>query len=250
MHVLLPPSETKRPGGATVFALEALAFPELSSLRRELRDALVELSADPEASARALKLSPRQTGEIERNAELPLAPAMPAIDRFDGVLYDSLGAATLDAAERSFLARTVLIQSALWGPVAALDPIPAYRLSHDSRIPGKPLRRWWAGSAGAALSSLEGLVLDLRSEAYAALGPLASGEGRFFVRVRSRGADGVLRNLNHFNKQSKGLFVRALAEDAVATDSLTELSRWSAGRGFELSLNESTGELDLVVPEA
>ena len=248
MHVLLPPSETKRSGGSSVFALEELAFPELTGRRRELRDALVRLAGDRDASARALKLGPRQLSEIDRNAELMTGPAMPAVDRFDGVLYDSLDAAGLDAAARAFLGRTVLVQSALWGPVRASDPIPAYRLSHDSRIPGMPLKRWWAAEAGRALASLDGLVLDLRSEAYAALGPL-DGESRYFVRVRSRAADGSLRNLNHFNKQSKGLFVRALALDGFSTDSTDDLVAWSASRGFELAVNAQSGELDLVVPE-
>lgn len=248
MHVLLPPSETKRSGGSSVFVLEDLAFPELAERRRELRDALVRLARDRDASARALKLGPRQLSEIDRNAALMTAPAMPAVDRFDGVLYDSLDAVSLGAAGRAFLGATVLVQSALWGPVRASDPIPAYRLSHDSRVPGMPLKRWWAAEAGRALASLDGLVLDLRSEAYAALGPL-SGESRRFVRVRSRGADGSLRNLNHFNKQSKGFFVRALAEDGFSTDSIEELVAWSAGRGFELGVNAQSGELDLVVPE-
>lgn len=249
MHVLLPPSETKRDGGRDEFVLEELAFPALHDRRRDLRDALVGLSDDRELAARALKLGPRQLGEIDRNAALPTAPAMAAVDRFDGVLFDALDAGSLNAGSRELLGRTVVVQSALWGPIGALDPIPAYRLSHDSRVPGMPLKRWWAAAAGSAVSSLEGLVLDLRSEAYAALGPLAPADGRYFVRVRSRGADGRLKNLNHFNKLGKGRFVRALAEDHVATDSVVELSAWAASRGFELGVTASSGELDLVVAE-
>ncbi|PPF22489.1 YaaA family protein [Rathayibacter sp. AY1A7] len=250
MHVLLPPSETKRDGGDEPFVLESLAFPELHAKRRELAEALIALAGDPELSARALKLGPRQFGEIDRNAGLATAAGLPAVDRFDGVLFDALDARSLDPGAREVLGRTAIVQSALWGPIRALDLIPAYRLSHDSRVPGRPLKRWWAAEAGRVLSALDGLVLDLRSEAYAALGPVPAGEGRFFVRVRSRGADGVLRSLNHFNKQGKGRFVRALAEDRVATESLGELSAWAAGRGFLLAENRHTGELDLVVPES
>ena len=250
MHVLLPPSETKRDGGSAEFRVEDLAFPALLERRNALRDALVALAGDRDASAKALKLGPRQLGEIDRNAALLSAPAMAAVDRFDGVLYDALDAASLSDAARAVLGRVVVVQSALWGPVRGLDGIPAYRLSHDSRVPGMPLKRWWAADAGRELSALDGLVLDLRSESYAALGPIEPREGRFFVRVRSRDASGQLRNLNHFNKQGKGLFVRALAEDAVETSSLAELVVWSAGRGFELERNADSGELDLVVPSA
>ncbi|TCL84390.1 MULTISPECIES: peroxide stress protein YaaA [unclassified Rathayibacter] len=250
MHVLLPPSETKRDGGSAEFRVEELSFPGLTDRRVALRDALVALAGDRDAASRALKLGPRQFGEIERNAALPTAPAMPAVDRFDGVLFDALEVASLSAGARGVLGRIVVVQSALWGPVRGLDGIPAYRLSHDSRIPGMPLKRWWAAEAGRELSALPGLVLDLRSESYAALGPLQPGEGRFFVRVRSRDATGQLRNLNHFNKQGKGLFVRALAEDGVETASLAELIEWAASRGFELAPNAGSGELDLVVRSA
>jgi cytoplasmic iron level regulating protein YaaA (DUF328/UPF0246 family) len=249
VHILLPPSETKRDGGTAPFELGALAFPELVEKRRALVEALVALSADPERAAAALKLGPRQLGEVDRNAALPSAPALPAVDRFDGVLFDALDAGSLDPTARELLGRSVIIQSALWGPVRALDGVPAYRLSHDSRVPGMPLKRWWAVEAGRVLSELDGLVLDLRSEAYAALGPLAPGEGRHFVRVRSRDGEGRLRSLNHFNKQGKGRFVRALMEDGVATDSLDALADWAAGRGFALTRNRDSGELDLVVPE-
>ncbi|SMH34832.1 hypothetical protein SAMN06295885_1043 [Rathayibacter oskolensis] len=250
MHVLLPPSETKRDGGSSTFHLASLAFPELTERRLLLRDALVELAGDTDASARALKLGPRQLPEVDRNAALLTAPAMAAVDRFDGVLFDALDAATLDPSARDVLGRTVIIQSALWGPVRALDGIPAYRLSHDSRVPGFPLKRWWSADASAVISALPGLVLDLRSEAYAALAPLAPGEGRHFVRVRSRDSAGRLRNLNHFNKQGKGHFVRALVEDGFAGDSLEGVSEWAATRGFELSRNAETAELDLVVQES
>nr|WP_202130032.1 peroxide stress protein YaaA [Rathayibacter iranicus] len=246
---MLPPSETKRDGGTVPFALEALAFPELVEKRRALRDALITLSSDRELSATALKLGPRQLGEVDRNAALASAPGLAAADRFDGVLFDALDAASLDAGGREALGRSVVIQSALWGPVGALDLIPAYRLSHDSRVPGMPLRRWWAAEAGRALSAHSGLVLDLRSEAYAALGPLEAGERRFFVRVCTRDGDGRLRSLNHFNKRGKGCFVRALAQDRVSTESLDELSEWASSRGFTLARQRDSGELDLEVPE-
>ena len=140
MHVLLPPSETKRDGGSAEFRVEALSFPGLTERRVALRDALVALAGDRDAAARALKLGPRQLGEIERNAALPTAPAMPAVDRFDGVLFDALEAASLSAGARGVLGRIVVVQSALWGPVRGLDGIPAYRLSHDSRLPELPSR--------------------------------------------------------------------------------------------------------------
>ena len=71
MIVLLPPSETKRPGGdGPPLRLADLSTPALRPLRAELVDELVALAADREASRRALGLSPSQDAEIERNAAL------------------------------------------------------------------------------------------------------------------------------------------------------------------------------------
>ncbi|HET7666755.1 MAG TPA: hypothetical protein VFK56_11960, partial [Mycobacterium sp.] len=91
MIVLLPPSETKRAGGAgPPLSLAALSSPALGSLRASLVDELVELAADRSACRRALGLSASQDAEIDRNAALRTSPTLPAISRYTGVLYDTL----------------------------------------------------------------------------------------------------------------------------------------------------------------
>ena len=114
-----------------------------------------------------------------------------------------------------------MIHSALFGLVRAGDPIPAYRLSHDSRLPGIGLRRLWAGPIGAVLADLPGLVLDLRSESYVHLGPAP---GAWFVRVVSPSG----RALNHFNKYGKGEFIRALIESGIDHPDVDSLLAWAA----------------------
>ncbi|MBN9169743.1 MAG: peroxide stress protein YaaA, partial [Microbacterium sp.] len=71
MLILLPPSETKRPGGRTRrIAVEALSFPQLAAERHAVIDALVALAADEDAAARVLKLSVSQLPDIALNAAL------------------------------------------------------------------------------------------------------------------------------------------------------------------------------------
>ena len=97
--VLLPPSETKRAGGAgPPLSMSALSFPELDPLRKVLVDELVELARDVIASRAALGLSPRQDDEIARNAALVSSPTLPALHRYTGVLYDALDAGSLRGA--------------------------------------------------------------------------------------------------------------------------------------------------------
>ncbi len=155
MLVLLPPSETKRDGGDSgPLALERLSFGgALAPTRATLVEALTELAGDPEAMMRALKLGPRQAAEVTRNASLVVSPTMPAIDRYTGVLYDALDAPSLDEAARTYAAGHVVVHSALFGLVGALDPIPAYRLSHDSRLPGRRLRDDWREPVSSVLAA-------------------------------------------------------------------------------------------------
>ncbi|MGB4780312.1 YaaA family protein [Microbacterium sp.] len=249
MLILLPPSETKRAGGrARPLDLGALALPQLRTRREAAVDALVALSADEDTAARVLKLSPRQRCEIADNAAVRTAPTMAAIDRYTGVLYDALDAGTLAAAERRWLGGHVLIHSAPFGPVGALDPIPAYRLSAGSSVPGiPPLRRHWAEAVMAAIAeAAPSFVLDLRSEAYAALGPLPADVPSAYLRVVTEGSDGTVRALNHFNKQAKGALVRALAQSRPRVRTSAALLRWAAAQGLDLRRG-SPGELALVV---
>lgn len=249
MLVLLPPSETKRPAGdGPPLDLDALALPSLREPRTVVADALVALSADEEASLRVLKLSERRRHEVADNAALRSAPTLPAVDRYTGVLFDALDVGTLDAASREWMGSHVLIHSAPFGPVGALDPIPTYRLAASTSLPGIPsLRKVWADAVTSAIRlTRTPFVVDLRSEAYAALGPVPDEVRGVYVRVVTEGPDGTHRALNHFNKKAKGEFVRALAETAADVRSLDDLYRWAGDRGVRLH-DIGDGEIAMVV---
>lgn len=240
MLLLLPPSETKRDGGAGgALELGALSYAALESTRRTLIADVVELAGDADAMMRALKLGPRQSHEVARNASLRSAPTMPAIDRYTGVLYDALDAPSLDSAARAFAATSVAVHSALFGLVGALDPIPAYRLSHDSRVPGDRLKARWRSQIGEVLAGVDGLLLDLRSEGYADLGPVPARPGSVFVRVVAEDGAGRRRALNHFNKQAKGRFTRALLEHRPEPETVADLVDWAESAGFVIDPGES-----------
>lgn len=250
MLILLPPSETKRSGGkGTPWDASRLALAELTPIRESVIDALVSLSADPDAAAKVLKLGPTQRGEIETNRALRTSPTMPAIDRYTGVLFDALDASSLDAAARHWLGDHVLIHSAPFGPVGALDPIPSYRLGAGIPLPGlASQRRLWAGPVAAALDRhARGFVLDLRSEAYVALGA-APVERSIYVRVLTRDPSGKTRALNHFNKNAKGRLTRALAASGVDLSDIAQFAGWASDAGFEMDRDGDV--MTLIVPHA
>lgn len=267
MLILLPPSETKRDGGEgapleQLLAESALSFPELNAIRKRVVAATVSLARKPKVCAEVLKLSPKQMGEVDRNKAVKTSPTMPAIDRYTGVLYDGLAAMNLDESARNFLRDNVMIQSALLGPVGALELIPAYRLSFDSKLPalavGSLKKAWTEAGCKALAKKLKAeprLVLDLRSEGYSALAPVVPAENTVYLRVVTKGENGQLRALNHFNKKGKGEFVRALAKDAANTSvisSVDELIAWGKTKklilepGAEATL-DWPAELNLVV---
>lgn len=247
MLILLPPSETKRTGGSGA-PLDAakLALPALAPHRDAVVGALVTLSGDEAQAARVLKLGPQQRGEVAVNAALRQAPTMAAVDRYTGVLYDALDAASVSAAGRRWLGAHVLVHSAPFGPVGALDPIPTYRLGAATSLPGvAPLRRLWAADVTSALEALEPrFILDLRSEAYVALGPVPAGIPSRYVRVVSEGPDGAVRALNHFNKHAKGALVRRLAEARPRIGSAAGFVRWTDTAGLRVRETDA-GELEL-----
>lgn len=241
MLILLPPSETKRPGGrGRPLDFSRLAYPSLALARAQVVDALVALSDDEERAARVLGLGGTQRGEVAVNAALRTAPTMRAIDRYTGVLFDALDAGTLDAAARRWLGTHALIHSAPFGPIGALDPIPAYRLGVAVALPGVPaLRRVWAQAVTEALAeSAPSFVLDLRSEAYVRLGPIPDDIGQAYVRVVTRSDAGEVRALNHFNKHAKGAFVRRLALERPPVRSLRGLLAWADAAGVEMTAGE------------
>lgn len=250
MLVLLPPSETKVSGGTGApLSLDRLSFPELNAARRLVVEAVVDLARDREQSIRALKLGPKSADEAVHNEVLATSPTMHALDRFTGVVFDAFDASSLTEAQRAFAAEHVVIHSALWGLVRAGDPIPAYRLSHDSRPVGLSLKKVWSAVIADVLSAHPGIVIDLRSESYAALGPLRESPRARYIRVVTRAADGRLRSLNHFNKLAKGRFARAVVDDGVEFSSVGDLLGWAASRGIDLVQSERDAELDLIVDE-
>jgi cytoplasmic iron level regulating protein YaaA (DUF328/UPF0246 family) len=244
--LLLPPSETKVPGGdGGPLDLDALSFPDLSPVRAQLVHAVEELAADPDAARRALGLSPQQDDELARNAALRLSPTRPALDRYTGVLYDALDAGSLTRVQRTRAAQRLTVGSALFGLVGADDPIPAYRLSAGSALPGLPtLRSLWKPALSAVLADVDHLVVDLRSGAYADLAPVP---GAVTVRVLSERPNGSRAVVSHSNKAHKGRLARLLATTRAEPDSPSRLRSLLRRAGWHVEAEGENG-LAIVVP--
>lgn len=210
--MLLPPSETKIDSGdGPPLRLESLTYPELDPLRTELLHELVDLASDVDASRAALGLSPRQDAEIARNAALWTAPTAPALHRYTGVLYDALDVRSLRGTAAARARERLAVSSALFGLLRATDPVPAYRLSAGSALPGRgTLAARWKPVLEPVLAAIaeRELVVDLRSGSYAAL---ARVPGAVSVDVLAEHPGGRRTVVSHFNKAHKGRLARLLA---------------------------------------
>ena len=238
MLVLLPPSEGKAPSGrGAPLKLESLSLPALTEARETVLGELVELCAGDEGKAReVLGLSEGLRGEVGKNAELRTAGARPAGEVYTGVLYDALDLASLDPAAKGRAARSLLVFSGLWGAVRVTDRIPSYRCSMGVKLPGLgALGAYWRTPMAAALPEAagNGLVLDLRSAAYAtAWKPKGEVAGRTAtVRVLHAPTRKVV---SHFNKATKGRMVRSLLASGAAPTGPAELVEALRDLGYEV----------------
>ncbi|WP_329339798.1 peroxide stress protein YaaA [Streptomyces sp. NBC_00663] len=258
MLVLLPPSEGKAASGrGAPLKLESLSLPGLTEARGAVLGELVELCAGDEEKAReVLGLSEGLRGEVGKNAELLSAGARPAGEIYTGVLYDSLGLASLDTAAKRRAGRQLLVFSGLWGAVGIADKIPSYRCSMGVKLPGlgalgahwrAPMAEVMPEAAGA------GLVLDLRSSAYAAAWkPKGEVAGRTAsVRVLHAPTRKVV---SHFNKATKGRIVRSLLSAGIAPTGPAELVEALRDLGYVVEVEPPKGAgkawtLDVLVDE-
>ncbi|MDT9683635.1 peroxide stress protein YaaA [Streptomyces sp. TRM76323] len=258
MLVLLPPSEGKAASGrGAPLEPDALSLPGLAEARAAVLAELVELcAADEEKAREVLGLSEGLRGEVAKNAAMPTAGARPAGEVYTGVLYDALGLATLDAAARKRARASLLVFSGLWGAVRIDDRIPSYRCSMGVKLPGLgALGAYWRGPMAEVMPEVagDGLVLDLRSAAYAtAWKPKGEVAGRTAtVRVLHAPTRKVV---SHFNKATKGRIVRGLLESGAAPATPGELVEALRGLGYAVEC-EAPGRagkawsLDVLVDE-
>jgi cytoplasmic iron level regulating protein YaaA (DUF328/UPF0246 family) len=134
------------------------------------------------------------------------------------------------------------VASALFGVVRAGDPIPAYRLSGGSALPGVgTLGPLWRPELEPVLANADDLIVDLRSGAYAALARVPHA-----VTVKVVMPNG--KTVSHFNKAYKGRLARLLATAPKAATTLSGLVRMARAAGLTV---RQTGErsVDLVVTD-
>ena len=215
MLVLLPPSEGKTaPRRGRPVDLAALSHPELTAAR--------------EAVLRALP---------DRDALLR-APAARASAIYTGILFGRLELAGLPLRAR----RRVLIFSGLWGVLSPDDRVPAYKLPIETKLPGiGGLAAHWRAPLRDALAD-EGLIVDLRSGAYAAARRPRRAD---VVAVRAFvERDGIRTPVSHMVKATRGDVARIVLRASPPPRTPEAVAELVAAAGHEVE--RSPGALDVI----
>lgn len=218
MIILFAPSEGKREGG-TLSPLnpDTLLFPKLYPKRLEVTaqyqklvhegndDVLSELFGIKDAQAFGRYKTPFES-----------APAMKAIERYDGVAYEYLNYLELSSEAQHYIDVHVILFSNLFGPIRAGDPIPDYKLKQGSSIGSFAPEKFYKEHFSAALDEMIGdqEILDIRAGFY----------DKFYIPKNKTTTLKFLKEgkvVSHWAKAYRGVVLREAAKHRV--ESLQEL---------------------------
>lgn len=242
--ILLPPSEGKSAGGnGPQLSLDSLSFESLIPTRSRMAKALVQLSQRPRSSKKLLGVKGVALEKaMAENASIKHAPTLPAIERYTGVMYDSIDYQSLNSDAREAFDKSVIIFSGLFGMVRPFDLIPAYKLKMGSTLirrktcasVWKPLITKLLGSVGE-----HGVIWDLLPLEHSAAwnSALVPCKSRIRVKFLERSTDGQMKTVTHLSKLLKGALVRHIvsnSSEAGSPESALELmAGFSHPEGYE-----------------
>ncbi len=220
LAVLLPPSEGKALGGeGAPWDPASGTFAALAPHRTKVAAALRKAKG---GDAKLLGVGGAHLSRAQdANRTVIGAPALPAAQRYTGVVYDHLGLATLPAAARRRASSSIVVLSGLLGAVGIDDPTPDYRLKMGARLaPLGTMQRWWKPALSDALNEwLTGrVVIDLLPNEHAAAWAPSPPDYAAFLRVSfvERAADRPGKVVGHDAKAAKGALVRHLLTSRAA----------------------------------
>lgn len=232
LAILLPPSEGKAEGGRTP-RWKAGSGTFGSALRRPRAEVVAALLAAKGGDAKLLGVSGQHLARAqESNRELDGAPAVPACERYTGVVWGHLSPDTLSAKARTRAVDSVVVVSGLLGLVGFDDPVPDYRVKMGASLkPMGKLSTWWRDPLSTTLNDwADGrVVIDLLpNEHRAAWTPGDSMREHVVVSFVEKSG----KVAGHDAKAAKGLLARHLLEKPG--DPMEALRSWTHPR-FRIS---------------
>ena len=163
------------------------------------------------------------------NARLADRPASAAGAVYTGVLYAALGYPSLSPGAKRRAHASILVQSALWGPIGLADRIVPYKLAMDAPLADVgPLAAYWRDVLQPVLAerASSGVVVDCRSATYAAAWRPTGEVARRTVAVRVfTDINGRRTIVSHWAKHTRGEVARRLLEAPRAPQTVSAVAR-------------------------
>lgn len=195
--ILIPPSESKIPSGA------GKPLGKLDKDAQVIYKRLMAYSGDA-AQLYGVKGKALEAAR-QANADLLTSPTIPAILRYNGVVFEGIDHPSLSAKAGRFFDAHVRIVSALFGLVSPDQPIPDHKL----KIEKLNAAAYWKPLLTAQVSGC--YVIDLLPQAYQKAVSYEHGIRVDFI-ISKKGKN---MPAGHQGKLIKGRFIRWLCENAV-----------------------------------
>ncbi len=248
-RILLPPSEGKKDGGSR--GKMSFRDKDLERARNELYDIVKRFLEESEDSEIG-KLLGLKADKIhhykETMLELHKAPVMKAIQRFDGVMFKSIGYEYLDESIKKRFDDSMMIIDGLFGIIRPDDMIPDYKLKMGSKLGNISVSRFWKENLKNALKeALRGkITIDLLPEEHRKAVEIPE-ESRI-IRVRfCKLEDGRLKNVGHDSKKLKGDLFREICSYEDLDESVIEKYRHPEGFAYSETHSKDDGKIKDVV---
>lgn len=229
--ILIPPSEGKAVGGTgEPWVPGTGSFPSLDPFRARVHRSLgAAMKAELADRHKLLGVKGAALATATAtNLAVRTAATLPAIERYTGVLYEALEAASMSARDRSRLNEQVIIFSGLWGLVRPTDPIPDYKLKMGGSLKATGrLASFWKPSIDAAVKpelsdrTVWNLLPNEHDSAWSGASTATAVVSVRFLDEIGTGRDSKLVVVSHWNKLLKGALVRhVLAHQLSDVDGL------------------------------
>ncbi len=185
-----------------------MARPLAAKLAKMSRPQLAKLMGLSESLADETKANAALWGGADR-------PTIPCLYGFTGLVYKSLDASTLDAAQRRAIQKRLRILSGLYGVLRPMDRIEAYRLEMGQKLAvggAKNMVDYWKESLTAQLNDDlkpgEPIVSVAALEYTKALDPKVLKGPLIHPVFKERRPDGSLKTVAVHSKKARGELVR------------------------------------------
>lgn len=247
--ILLPPSEGKLKGGieSKIFRVvqNQKKYNEFISLRSDreyiydqLRKAISEVSEDELEKILELKGNKLQEA-VEITLDLLNEETMPAIERYDGVMFKGINYLKFDDKCKERFNESVIFVDGFFGLLKTQDLIPEYKLKISSKFLDINITQFWKEKLAGYFNTLfrDKIVIDLLPEAHKKVVSIGENNEVFSIKFCEM-KNGKLVNVGHESKQLKGEIVKyIISKERISKKDLEEFSH---SLGYKYSKENSS----------